>query len=99
MGKPPSTFLSIIMVCVYYTYILWSSAKRRFYIGSSSDLRKRLIEHNRGGNASTKYGTPWIVLYYEAYRVKSLAQEKERVLKKRGKAWQSLRKRINLDST
>ena len=84
---------------MFYTYVLFSISKRRFYIGSSSDLRKRLSEHNQGENTSTKFGKPWSLIYYEAYTKKSLAQARERVFKKRGKAWQSLRKRIHPDST
>ena len=84
---------------MYYTYVLWSNAKRRFYVGWSGDLRKRLTEHNRGKTVSTKFGIPWIVLYYEAYQDESLARKREHVLKKRGKTWQSLRKRIEPGST
>ena len=83
---------------MYYTYVLWSKTKRRFYIGSTSDLRKRLVAHNEGTNVSTKFGKPWIVIYYEAYENEPLAQQRERVLKKRGKVWQSLRLRIAPDS-
>ena len=83
---------------MYYTYVLWSETKRRLYIGWSSDLRKRLVAHNNKTNASTKFGTPWTILYYEAYRNESLAREREQVLKKRGKVWQSLRSRIKPDS-
>ena len=79
---------------MYYVYVLFSVSKRRFYIGWSVDLRKRLVDHNQGGNTSTKFGRPWILLYYEAYQDEPLARKREYVLKKRGKAWQSLRKRI-----
>ena len=86
------------MYVMYYVYVLWTSAKRRFYIGWTGDLRRRIAEHNRGENTSTKYGRPWVVLYYEAYQSDSLAKQRERVLKKRGKVWQSLRARIVPDS-
>jgi putative endonuclease len=79
---------------MYYTYVLFSVSKRRFYVGWSSNLRKRLRDHNHGKNVSTRFGMPWVLLYYEAYQSESLARDRERVLKKRGKLWQSLRKRI-----
>ena len=78
-----------------YTYVLYSFAKRKFYVGWSSDLRRRLTEHNRGQNKSTAIGRPWKLIYYEAYQKESLAQKREQVFKKRGRVWQSLRKRIN----
>ncbi len=83
---------------MYYVYVLWSETKRQLYVGWTSDLRKRLVQHNSGSNVSTKLGRPWEVLYYEAYQDESLARERERVLKKRGKVWQSLRSRIKPDS-
>ena len=38
---------------MYYAYILQSiSHPERFYYGSTSNLKKRLIVHNAGGNIS-----------------------------------------------
>ncbi len=36
------------MLSMYYTYVLLSLKDRRFYTGYTSDLRKRLGEHNKG---------------------------------------------------
>ncbi len=80
---------------MYYVYVLWSERSQRFYVGYSGDLPRRLREHNAGTNRSTKYGVPWRVEYYEAYRTKALAQNRERSIKRnRGKALATLYKRI-----
>lgn len=47
----------------YYTYILYSPTKDRYYIGSSEDPERRLIRHNAGATPSTKPGRPWEVVY------------------------------------
>ena len=80
---------------MYYTYVIKSLTKHnKFYIGYSADLKARVETHNKGGNISTKYHRPWELIYYEAYKSASLARARESVLKKRGKTWQMLRKRL-----
>jgi len=81
---------------MYYVYLLWSSKAQKFYIGSTSDLRQRLISHNTGSNVSTKYGRPWVVQYYEAYPTKADALRREIKLKRHGKGLAELKKRITL---
>jgi putative endonuclease len=44
---------------MYYIYILISEKTRRYYIGCTKNLKKRLLKHNRGLNKSTKSGIPW----------------------------------------
>ncbi len=39
---------------MYYVYILLSEKDKKFYIGFTSDLKRRLKEHNEGKNPSTK---------------------------------------------
>jgi putative endonuclease len=80
---------------MFYVYVLKSDiSKKKFYIGFSSDLRRRVREHNARQNESTRYGIPWNLVYYEAYVEEPLARERERVLKKRGKVWQAIRARL-----
>jgi putative endonuclease len=50
----------------FYVYILESLKDGKRYIGYTKDLRKRLEEHNSGKNTSTKYRTPFKLVYYEA---------------------------------
>ena len=64
---------------MYYVYLLLNEEGRR-YIGYTSDLRKRLLEHNSGKVISTQ-GHQWELLYYEAYKSKKDALIRERRLK------------------
>ena len=52
-----------------------------FYIGSTTNLRRRLAEHNKGLNRSTKLHRPWEILYYEAHRNLADAKRREKYLK------------------
>lgn len=51
---------------MYYIYVLESIKNNKLYIGSTQDLRKRIEQHNKGKNASTKRYLPWKLIYYEA---------------------------------
>lgn len=64
-----------------YLYILLSLKDKKFYTGITSDLRKRLKEHNSGKNISTSYRRPLKLIYYEAYLLKSDAEAREKYLK------------------
>lgn len=65
----------------HYLYILQSGKDNQFYTGVTSDLRKRLKEHNAGKNKSTKYRCPLKLIYYEAYLLKKDAEAREKYLK------------------
>jgi putative endonuclease len=79
---------------MFYIYVLHSSKDREFYFGFSSDLRKRLHEHNSGLVTATKTRLPMILVYYEAYLSKADALNRERQMKHFGKAWSTLKKRL-----
>ena len=67
---------------MYYVYILRSkSHPEETYIGSTSDLRKRLGEHNAGKSIHTNKFKPWDLMAYVALPEKHLAEQFERYLK------------------
>ncbi len=67
---------------MHYVYLLESDAHpRRRYIGYSDDLRRRVLEHNAGKNASTAAYRPWRLRTYLAFSTKARALEFERYLK------------------
>lgn len=73
---------------MWYVYILESEYDRNKYIGMTNDLKKRLEFHNSGKVLSTKYRTPFKVLYYEAHMHKNDAAARENFLKSGwGKNW------------
>lgn len=79
-----------------YTYILKSKKDSQLYLGSTTDLRKRFKEHNDGKVFSTKARRPFEIVYYEAYKSKKDARNRESNLKLRSRAFTQLKKRIEL---
>lgn len=65
----------------YYVYILKSNKNNSFYIGSSGNVTKRVILHNRSMVKSTKRYAPWKIVYQECFSNLSLARKKELYLK------------------
>ena len=66
---------------MFYTYVLQSKEGEHLYVGYTRDLHKRLEEHNRGLNVSTKEYRPWQVIYYEACLHELDAKRRESYLK------------------
>jgi len=79
---------------MFYTYIIKSIKDNNCYIGYTSNLRKRLKEHNFKLNKSTKHRTPFKIIYYEAYASKDDAIKREHNLKLRARAFRQLKLRI-----
>lgn len=69
---------------MYYVYLIQNKKTKEIYIGYSSDLKRRLIEH--------KEKNPEL-LYYEAYRDKRDAVARELRLKQRGQSVRWLKER------
>jgi putative endonuclease len=67
---------------MYYTYILQSEIDGSFYIGSSSDVERRFIEHNLGQSPYTSKKKPWKLVYKEEFDTKEKAIKREKFLKK-----------------
>ena len=62
-------------------YILKSEKAEKTYTGSTTDLDRRLHEHNNGrGTFSSRY-TPWKVVYTEECNTIEEAREREQYLK------------------
>jgi len=80
---------------MFYVYVLKSAKDKKLYMGSTNDLKRRLLEHNTGKVASTKGRAPFHVRYYEAYESEDDARAREASLKKDGKALGQLKRRIS----
>ena len=65
----------------YYVYLLKSIKKDNLYIGYTTNLIKRLKEHNHGLVFSTKSYKPWNIIHYEAYLDINDAKRREKYLK------------------
>ncbi len=66
---------------MFYVYLLESEEGNHLYTGYTSDLKKRLREHNQGLNSSTKRYGRWRLIYYEASLNKDDARRREKYLK------------------
>lgn len=67
---------------MYYTYIIESLNKpEERYIGHTSDLKKRLAEHNSGKCEHTSKLKPWKLKLYVAFETLDQAQRFEKYLK------------------
>jgi putative endonuclease len=66
---------------MYYVYILRSKKDRRFYVGYTADLRKRIEQHSDGIVESTKNRRPLELIYYEGCVKQQDALHREKYLK------------------
>ena len=66
---------------MYYVYVLRSKKDDNFYIGYTSDLDRRIDEHNQGISKSTAHRRPFELVYYEACRSIKDAMHREKYLK------------------
>ena len=81
---------------MYYVYILRSlNDGRSLYVGITSNVERRLQAHNEGLSIYTRTMRPWEIIYYEAFKSKRDAQERESQLKHFGRAWAHLKKRLS----
>lgn len=69
------------ILVMYYTYVLKSKKDGKFYTGSTNNLRKRLIQHNKGLSLYTKGRGPFEIIYYEACLLEEKARSRELYLK------------------
>lgn len=64
-----------------YTYILRSLKNSSFYIGYTTDLKRRLKQHNNGESQATKPFRPYELIFYEAFLNDTDAKNREIYLK------------------
>ncbi|MEK7558241.1 MAG: GIY-YIG nuclease family protein [Patescibacteria group bacterium] len=64
-----------------YVYILKSEKVAKTYVGSTSDLDRRVYEHNSGLSTFTKRYMPWKLVYSEECENIALAREREHYFK------------------
>ena len=64
-----------------YVYILFSKKDSNFYIGFTSNLKRRIKEHFNGQVISTSKRLPLILVLYEAYCLREDAKAREKFFK------------------
>jgi len=80
---------------MYKIYVLQSLLNKRYYIGHTKNLDKRLKQHNSGKVRSTKNSKPWKLIYTEEFPTKQGAYKRELQIKsyKGGEAFKRLIKK------
>ena len=76
-----------------YVYLLKSLRDNKFYLGWTTNLKRRLDAHNEGLNQSTAYRRPLELVYYETCKSSLEAKERERKLKKNPNMFYYFKKR------
>tara|TARA_R110002124_G_scaffold246918_1_gene412030 strand:+ start:779 stop:1039 length:261 start_codon:yes stop_codon:yes gene_type:complete len=66
---------------VFTVYVLASQKDLSWYIGFTSNMEKRIKEHNSGKTITTSKKMPWKVIYYEVSFNKLDAIAREKYLK------------------
>ncbi|MBI2031064.1 MAG: GIY-YIG nuclease family protein [Candidatus Levybacteria bacterium] len=66
---------------MHYVYVLKSLKDNSLYIGYTTDLKRRVFEHNNGLSLSTKYKRPYKLIFYEGFLVRIDAKHREIYLK------------------
>ena len=80
---------------MYFVYIIKHSETKQIYIGSTNNLRRRLLEHNSHSTKAThRISGEWSLRYAEIYIDKQNALDREHKLKHHGSAKQKLLNRI-----
>ncbi|OGN00832.1 MAG: hypothetical protein A3B91_02515 [Candidatus Yanofskybacteria bacterium RIFCSPHIGHO2_02_FULL_41_29] len=79
---------------MYYFYVLKSEKDNNLYFGYTNNIKQRFEDHNKGKVSSTKNRRPLTLPYYEAYESEKDARNRELQIKRRAKAFISLKRRI-----
>ena len=66
---------------MYYVYIIRSEKDGSFYTGMTSDVDRRLQEHNRSDTKTTRSKKPWKVVYSQEFPTRAEARKYEKYLK------------------
>jgi predicted GIY-YIG superfamily endonuclease len=67
---------------MYYVYVLRSrDVPKQTYVGSTSDLRRRLAEHNAGKSIHTNKSKPWELAAYLGLPEHNSAEHFEKYVK------------------
>ena len=74
-------FMFFMQVLPYCVYVLISLRDREQYIGFTTNIEKRLIDHNNGNTKSTAPRRPLELVYCEFYTSKNDAMQRENYFK------------------
>lgn len=67
---------------MFYTYIIYSAAINKYYVGSCQDVQQRLQDHLNSRSKYTKVAKDWELKYFETFQTRSEASQRELQIKK-----------------
>ena len=78
---------------LYYVYLIVAKKSNSLvsYVGYTSNLEKRLKDHNNSKGAKFTRGKIWILAYKKSYKSRSIAMKEEYKLKKNFKLRKSIK--------
>ncbi len=79
---------------MHHVYLIEGEPKGTWYIGYTTDLKRRLVEHNNHKNVSTSKESKWKLIYCETYVNKMDALGREKFLKS-GSGWRFMKKQLS----
>ena len=68
-------------IMTYFVYALQSETRNYIYVGMTSNLERRINEHNNGYNKTTKAYRPFILIYKKEFVTRKEARIFEKYLK------------------
>ncbi len=76
----------------FRVYILQSKSTARYYCGSTSDVERRLKQHNdpeyKGSKTTKRFAGPWALIWNEEHTTRGEAMKREKFLKRgQGREW------------
>jgi putative endonuclease len=80
---------------MFYVYLL-KDDNNKFYIGYSSNLKRRIKEHLQNKVFTSKHMNNPKLFYYEAYINELNAKQREKKLKQFGSSYKGLIKRLKI---
>ena len=83
-----------ITCSMYYVYLIKSKKTNKIYIGYTTNLKQRLDQHNQGKSLATKFGAPYELIYYEAFKTNQDAKIREQKIKYHGQGIRRLKERL-----
>ena len=66
---------------MFYVYAISSNRRKYIYVGITNNLHRRIDEHNKGYNKTTRTYRPFKLILAEQFKTRSAAREREKYLK------------------
>lgn len=66
---------------MFFVYAIKSTIRNYIYVGLTNNIERRITEHNKGENRSTKPYKPFLLIYSEEWETREQARRREKYFK------------------